>query len=86
MKTVPKTGLVRKPPLGAILLGCIPVLAMCLSVPLWDRVYPMLLGIPFNLFWLTLWILLTPVCMWGAYRRDRHAESLATRSLKDVSR
>jgi hypothetical protein len=26
------------------------------------------LGLPFNLFWLTLWIALTPLCMWGAYR------------------
>jgi hypothetical protein len=86
VKTVPKIGLVRNPPLSAILLGCIPVLAMCLSVPLWDRVYPMFLGIPFNLFWLTLWILLTPVCMLGAYRRDRHAGLLAARSLKDDAR
>lgn len=28
----------------------------------------MVLGIPFNLFWLILWLLLTPLCMWGAYR------------------
>ena len=40
---------------------------MCFSVSLWDRVYPMVLGLPFNLFWLVLWILLTPLCMWGAY-------------------
>lgn len=27
----------------------------------------MVLGLPFNLFWLVLWLVLTPVCMWGAY-------------------
>jgi len=28
----------------------------------------MVLGLPFNFFWLLLWLLLTPVCMYGAYR------------------
>ena len=60
----------RKASIGAILLGLIPFLAMCFSVSLWDRVYPMVLGIPFNLFWLVSWILLTPLCMWGAYKLE----------------
>lgn len=76
----------RKPSLVAILLGCIPVLGMCLTVPLWDRIYPMLFGLPFNLFWLVLWILLTPVCMYGAYRKERRAELLHSPGSKDVSR
>ncbi|HEV2314665.1 MAG TPA: DUF3311 domain-containing protein [Candidatus Acidoferrales bacterium] len=62
-----QTGEVRKPSLGAVLLGLIPFLAMCFSVSLWDRVYPMVLGLPFNLFWLVAWIFLTPLCMWAAY-------------------
>ncbi len=28
----------------------------------------MVLGLPFNLFWLILWILITPLVMWIAYR------------------
>jgi len=44
---------------------------MCFSVPLWDRVYPLLLGLPFNLFWLTAWIVLTTLCLWGAYHVER---------------
>lgn len=59
---------VRKPSAGALLLGLIPFVAMCFSVPWWDRVDPMLLGIPFNLFWLISWIVLSTVCMWIAYR------------------
>jgi Protein of unknown function (DUF3311) len=39
-------------------------------VALWDRVHPVLLGLPFNLFWLIAWILLTPLCMWAAYRLE----------------
>jgi len=48
---------------------------MCFSVALWDRVAPMILGLPFNLFWLICWIALSAVCLWAAYRveaaRDR---------------
>ena len=58
----------RKPCIESFLLGLIPFTAICFSVPLWDRINPMLLGLPFNLFWLIAWILLAPLCMWGAYR------------------
>lgn len=59
-----------KPSLLALLLGLLPFVGMCLSVPLWDRVHPMLLGLPFNLFWLTVWIVLTTLCLWAAYRLE----------------
>ena len=59
---------VQKPTVGALLLGLIPFVAMCLSVPLWDRIDPMILGIPFNLSWLLAWIVLSTLCMWAAYR------------------
>ena len=64
----------RKPSLGAILLALIPFVAICFSVPLWDRIYPMILGLPFNFFWLIAWLLLTPLCMWGAYRQEARRE------------
>ena len=57
-----------KPSLLALFLGFIPFAGMCFSVPLWDRVHPMLLGLPFNLFWLIAWIVLTTLCLWAAYR------------------
>ena len=50
------------------MLGLIPFIAICFSVSLWDRVDPTVFGLPFNLFWLILWILITPLLMWGAYR------------------
>lgn len=61
----------KRPSLGAILFGLIPFAATCFSVALWDRIYPMVLGLPFNFFWLVLWLFLTPLCMWGAYRFER---------------
>ena len=57
----------RKPTLGAILFALIPFVAICFSVSLWDRIHPIVLGLPFNFFWLIAWLLLTPLCMWGAY-------------------
>jgi membrane protein required for beta-lactamase induction len=75
---------IKRPSAGALALALVPFLGMCFSVTLWDRVDPMILGLPFNLFWLLAWIVLTSVCMWGAYRietagagaperrRDRH--------------
>ena len=60
----------RRPSFGAIFLGLIPFFAMCFSVSAWDRVYPMVLGVPFNLFWLLSWIVLTSVCIGAMYRLE----------------
>jgi hypothetical protein len=60
----------KRPSGGAIAIGSIPFIATCFTVPLWDRIYPMVLGMPFNFFWLVLWILITPLCMWPAYRLE----------------
>lgn len=70
----------KPPSIGALALGIIPFIAMCFSVALWDRIEPMILGLPFNLFWLILWILLTPCCLWGAYRLDTKAPGTESRS------
>jgi membrane protein required for beta-lactamase induction len=61
---------VKKPSVGAFLLGLIPFVAMCLSVSLWDRIDPMIFGIPFNFFWLIAWIVLSTLCMGAAYRTE----------------
>lgn len=60
----------KRPSIGAVALGLVPFVAMCFTVPIWDRVEPLVLGLPFNLFWLILWIVLTPCCLWGAYRLE----------------
>jgi len=58
----------KPPSIKALIFGLIPFVAFCFTVPLWDRVHPMMLGLPFNLFWIILWTLLTPVCLWCAHR------------------
>ncbi len=73
----------RRPSLGAILVGLMPFAAICFSVSLWDRIAPLMLGLPFNQFWLIAWIVLTPACMWIAYRMEmRSLESSAARKEK----
>ena len=69
----------HRPSTGAILFALIPFVAICFSVTLWDRIYPMVLGLPFNFFWLIAWLLLTPLCMWGAYRLEATRASDAHR-------
>lgn len=58
----------RFPSRSAFAVAMVPFLGMCFSVPLWDRVHPMVLGLPFNLFWLMAWIPLTSACLAVAYR------------------
>jgi hypothetical protein len=71
---------VRRSSLGAVLAGLLPFVAMCFSVSLWDRIDPLVLGLPFNQFWLIAWILLTPACMAIAYWLEvRSRESAAGR-------
>ena len=53
----------QKPSLKAVVLGLIPFVGMCFSVPLWDRVTPMIFGLPFNLFWLIAWIAISSLCV-----------------------
>ena len=61
----------NRPSTGAIAFALIPFAASCFSVSLWDRIQPIIFGLPFNFFWLTLWVLLTPVCIFAAYKVEQ---------------
>ena len=67
----------RRPALGSLLWGVIPFVGTCFSVPLWDRVDPRVLGLPFSYFWLISWLFLTPLCMWRAYGIESMREAAA---------
>jgi len=66
----------QRPSAGALLVALIPFVAICFSVSLWDRLEPRILGLPFNFAWLMGWTVLTPLCLWAAYRMEaaRHKE------------
>ena len=68
------TSIAHKPGAGAVLLASAPFLGMCFSVPWWDRVQPLLFGLPFNLLWLIGWIVISTLCLAGAYRLETARE------------
>lgn len=69
----------------SLVLALIPFLGMCFSVPLWDRIYPLVFGIPFNMAWLIAWVPLTSLCMWGVYRLSEIPESVSSSATEQVS-
>ena len=75
--------MVKRPSVGAVLLALVPFAATCFSVPLWDRIHPVVFGLPFNFFWLISWLLATPLFMWGAYRLE---ESTSDQSADEENR
>lgn len=57
-------------PLRAV-LAAIPVAALTVAVPLVNRVDPRILGLPFVLFWILVWVFLAPVFLWTVGRLER---------------
>lgn len=62
---------IKRPSLGSILLAVVPFGGMCFSITLWDRMTPRVLGLPFNIFWILAWLVLTPVVMGIVYRMEK---------------
>ena len=75
---------VRRVSVVALIFGFIPFVGMCFSVPLWDRIDPTVMGVPFNLCWLITWIVLSSACMGMAYRYEERAIA-ATESKDDTA-
>jgi hypothetical protein len=58
----------------ALACGAVPFLALVGALPFVNRVRPLVLGLPFVLFWILAWVALTPVFLFLAdvfLRRDR---------------
>lgn len=67
---------VRRQPMAAgkkraLFLGLIPFLTLVFALPLINRINPVILGLPFILFWIILWVFLTPFILMAAYRAER---------------
>jgi hypothetical protein len=52
------------------LLAALPFLGLLGGIPFVNRVTPFVLGLPFILFWIVLWVALTSVIMLVIYRSD----------------
>lgn len=55
----------------ALILGAIPFITMVFALPLVNRIEPIILGMPFLLFWLLAWVVLTPVILALAYKLEK---------------
>ena len=52
-------------------LAALPFLGILVGIFFANRTEPFVLGLPFALFWVTLWVLLTAAIMALIYRLDR---------------
>jgi hypothetical protein len=48
----------------------IPFIGMCVLLPVADRIEPYILGLPFLLFWIVLWMILSSVVLFIVYKLD----------------
>jgi len=55
----------------AALCGAIPFLTLVFALPFVNRIEPLIFGLPFVLFWILLWVILTPACLFAAYKIEK---------------
>ena len=53
-------------------LAALPFLGILVGIFFANRTEPFVLGLPFALFWITLWVVLTAAIMALIYRLDHH--------------
>ncbi len=51
----------------ALIIGILPFLTLVFALPFVNRIEPMILGLPFILFWILSWVILTPLILLAAY-------------------
>jgi Protein of unknown function (DUF3311) len=51
-----------------VVLAAIPALMLAFAVPLVNRVEPRIFGFPFLMVWITAWVALTPLFLYGVER------------------
>jgi len=61
----------RRGTMYALLLGAVPFITLVFALPLVNRIYPIILGLPFILFWILSWVILTPFILFLAYRVEK---------------
>ena len=59
-------------------LAALPFVGILLGVPFVNRVEPLVLGMPFVLAWIVMWVVLSSIIMAIIYRLDPSNRQLAT--------
>jgi hypothetical protein len=62
-----KEVLMQKGTLLALMLGAVPFLMLVFALPFVNRLEPVILGMPFLLFWILAWVIATPFLLLAAY-------------------
>ena len=57
----------QKGTLLALMLGALPFLMLVFALPFVNRLEPVILGMPFLLFWILAWVIATPFLLFAAY-------------------
>lgn len=70
MVNAPPTARSRKGSYVRFALATLPWIGFLVCIPFVNRVEPFILGMPFLLFWMVLWVLLTAGCMSAVYLTD----------------
>lgn len=47
-----------------------------IAVPVVNKIHPLVFGMPFFLFWLLIWMIITPLLTWIIYAMDKKRESV----------
>jgi hypothetical protein len=55
----------------ALGFGAVPFVTLVFSLPFVNRMEPFVFGLPFVLFWIVLWVALTPLALLAAYRCEK---------------
>jgi hypothetical protein len=53
-----------------VALGVLPFIGMLVLIPWVNRTEPFVLGLPFLLFWIVMWVVLTAACMTAVFWTD----------------
>ena len=53
----------------SLMLGAIPFVTLVFMLPWANRIEPVILGLPFLLFWILGWVMLTPLILFAAYHK-----------------
>ncbi|QSO47134.1 DUF3311 domain-containing protein [Alicyclobacillus mengziensis] len=54
-----------------ILLLVIMLVGNLVAVPFVNTIHPTVLGMPFFLFWVLIWMIITPLLTWWIYAMDK---------------
>ena len=55
----------------SLLFAAIPFITLVFFLPVVNRLEPVILGLPFLLFWILLWVVLTPPILFIAYMCEK---------------